>query len=215
VSQLPRRTPRHFAPLTRRIPAARSGLSRPESAASYARRLTAASLPLIVLGASWRVSRVNKQRSRRARQSWVDMAMAEPSARRGLPGSVIESGVAGDPNALGDDGAVGSGGNAGRLSRQNQSGLRNVQPGSARFSAALASGGCPGAVRLARTAQPGSREPFRASRPTGRGRRPHVPGLRPRADRHQPFRRGRGCAAQRHRAGRVPERRATTILGWR
>ena len=52
VSQLPRRTPRHFAPLTRRIPAARSGLSRPESAASYARRLTAASLPLIVFGAS-------------------------------------------------------------------------------------------------------------------------------------------------------------------
>lgn len=41
-----------FGPLTRRMPAARSGLSRPESAASYARRLTTASLPLIVPGAS-------------------------------------------------------------------------------------------------------------------------------------------------------------------
>ena len=52
VSQLPSRTPRFFGPLTRRMPAARSGLSKPESAASYARRLTAASLPLIVPGAS-------------------------------------------------------------------------------------------------------------------------------------------------------------------
>ena len=39
-------------PLTRRMPVARSELSKPESAASYARRLTAASLPLIVPGAS-------------------------------------------------------------------------------------------------------------------------------------------------------------------
>jgi serine/threonine protein kinase len=38
VSQLPRRTPNFFTPLTRRIPAARSALSRPQSAASYARR---------------------------------------------------------------------------------------------------------------------------------------------------------------------------------
>jgi len=51
VSQLPRRTPRFFGPLTRLMPA-RSGLSRPESAASYASRRTAASLPLIVPGAS-------------------------------------------------------------------------------------------------------------------------------------------------------------------
>ena len=42
VSQFPVRAPSCFAPLTRRIPAASSGLSRPESAASYASRLTAA-----------------------------------------------------------------------------------------------------------------------------------------------------------------------------
>jgi hypothetical protein len=41
-----------FGPFTRRMPAARSGLSKPESAASYARRLTAASRPFIVPGAS-------------------------------------------------------------------------------------------------------------------------------------------------------------------
>jgi hypothetical protein len=57
LSQLPRRTPRFFGPLARRMPAARSELNRPESAASYASRLTAASLPLIVPGASWRDSR--------------------------------------------------------------------------------------------------------------------------------------------------------------
>jgi len=42
----------NFGPLTRLMPAARSGVNRPESAASYARRLTAASLPLIVPGTS-------------------------------------------------------------------------------------------------------------------------------------------------------------------
>ena len=42
VSQFPMRAPSCFAPLTQRIPAASSGLSRPESAASYASRLTAA-----------------------------------------------------------------------------------------------------------------------------------------------------------------------------
>ncbi len=52
VSQLPSRTPGFFGPVTRRMPAARSGLSKPEAAASYARRVTAASLPSIVPGAS-------------------------------------------------------------------------------------------------------------------------------------------------------------------
>src|ERR1022692_464178 len=54
--ELPRRTPSFFAPFTRRSPAANSGLSSPQSAASYTSR-TAASLPLIVPGASWRDSR--------------------------------------------------------------------------------------------------------------------------------------------------------------
>jgi hypothetical protein len=49
---VPQTHARFFGPLTRRMPAAGSGLSKPESAASYARRLTAASLPLIVPGAS-------------------------------------------------------------------------------------------------------------------------------------------------------------------
>ena len=40
---LARRVPNALTPLTRRMPAASSGLSRPESAASYANRLTAAS----------------------------------------------------------------------------------------------------------------------------------------------------------------------------
>src|SRR4029077_901880 len=41
VSQLPRRIPNFFTPLTRRIPAAKSELSRPQSAASYASWRTA------------------------------------------------------------------------------------------------------------------------------------------------------------------------------
>ena len=49
VSQLPSRTPRLFAPFTRLIPEASSGLSSPESAASYASRRTDASRTLIVL----------------------------------------------------------------------------------------------------------------------------------------------------------------------
>ena len=48
VSQFPRRTPSFLTPLTRRMPAANSGLSKPASAASYARRRTAAKRPLIV-----------------------------------------------------------------------------------------------------------------------------------------------------------------------
>jgi hypothetical protein len=47
-NQFPNRTPSFFTPLTRRIPAASSGLSKPASAASYANRRTAASLTLIV-----------------------------------------------------------------------------------------------------------------------------------------------------------------------
>jgi hypothetical protein len=57
VSQLPTRTPRRFAPLTLRMPAARSGLSSPQSEASYASLRTAASLRLIVDGAYRRCSK--------------------------------------------------------------------------------------------------------------------------------------------------------------
>ncbi len=46
-SPLPTHTPRHLATFTRRMPAAMSGLRRPQSAASYANRRTAASLKLI------------------------------------------------------------------------------------------------------------------------------------------------------------------------
>lgn len=48
VSQFPARAPCFFARLTRRMPAAKSGLSKPASDASYARRRTAANLRLIV-----------------------------------------------------------------------------------------------------------------------------------------------------------------------
>src|SRR5262245_41264793 len=50
-NQFPSRIPSFFAPLTRRIPAANSGLSKPASAASYANRRIAASRTLIVPGA--------------------------------------------------------------------------------------------------------------------------------------------------------------------
>jgi hypothetical protein len=49
--------PEVFASFTRRIPAAKSGLGSPESAASNASRKTAASLPLIVPGADRRAFR--------------------------------------------------------------------------------------------------------------------------------------------------------------
>lgn len=51
ISQFPSLTPNCFTPLTRRIPDASSGLSRPASSASYASRRAAASLPLMVPGA--------------------------------------------------------------------------------------------------------------------------------------------------------------------
>jgi len=51
LNQLPERNPSYLTPLTRLIPAANSGLSKPESAASWARRRTAASCWLIVLAA--------------------------------------------------------------------------------------------------------------------------------------------------------------------
>ena len=51
------RVPSTLAPLTQRMLAASSGLSKPASAASYARRRTAANRPLIVPGASRRDSR--------------------------------------------------------------------------------------------------------------------------------------------------------------
>jgi hypothetical protein len=57
VSQFPNQTPIRRTPLTRRMPAASSGLSNPESAASYATRLTAANLRLIVVGARRRCSK--------------------------------------------------------------------------------------------------------------------------------------------------------------
>jgi hypothetical protein len=57
VSQCPNRMPSFFGPFTRQIPAASSGLSSPESAASYARRRTAVRRPLIVPGARRRDSR--------------------------------------------------------------------------------------------------------------------------------------------------------------
>jgi hypothetical protein len=50
-------TPNRFAPLTRRMPAANSGLINPVSAASYAKRRTAANLALIVEGARFFCSR--------------------------------------------------------------------------------------------------------------------------------------------------------------
>ena len=63
VSQLPVRCPSCFAPLTRLIPAAKSGLSRPESAASFANRRTTAIGWLMVLAARQRDSRCMRQRS--------------------------------------------------------------------------------------------------------------------------------------------------------
>ena len=52
VNEFPRCTPSLRAPLTRRIPAASSGLRSPESAASYAKRRMAASRTLLVPGAN-------------------------------------------------------------------------------------------------------------------------------------------------------------------
>jgi hypothetical protein len=57
LSQLPIRTPIQRTPLTRLMPAAASGLKKPESAASYATRRTAASRGLIVVAASCFCSR--------------------------------------------------------------------------------------------------------------------------------------------------------------
>ena len=57
VNQFPRRTPSFLTPFTHRMPAARSELRRPLSAASYARRRTAPNRKLIVPEASCRVSR--------------------------------------------------------------------------------------------------------------------------------------------------------------
>src|SRR6266849_1257935 len=62
VSQFPIRTPKRFAPFTRPIPAASSGLSRPESAASNASRRTAAKRTLMVEGAKFFCSRKNRYR---------------------------------------------------------------------------------------------------------------------------------------------------------
>ena len=60
VSQFPIRMPKRFAPLTRPIPAASSGLRSPVSAASCASRLTAAKRTFIVEGARFFCSRKNR-----------------------------------------------------------------------------------------------------------------------------------------------------------
>jgi len=52
--------PKRFAPLTRRMPAASSGLKRPVSEASYASRRTAAKRTLIVEGAKFFCSKKNR-----------------------------------------------------------------------------------------------------------------------------------------------------------
>ncbi len=57
VNQLPNLTPSFLTPLTRSIPAAKSALRSPQSAASYARRRTAPRRRWIVPGARWRDSR--------------------------------------------------------------------------------------------------------------------------------------------------------------
>ena len=62
VSQFPIRTPKRFAPLTRPVPAANSGLRRSVSARSCASRLTAAKRTLIVEGARFFCSRKNQCR---------------------------------------------------------------------------------------------------------------------------------------------------------
>ena len=58
VNQFPIRMPCFFTPFTRRIPAARSGLRSPQSAASYASRRMAARRRLIVDEAYWACSRL-------------------------------------------------------------------------------------------------------------------------------------------------------------
>jgi hypothetical protein len=60
LSQFPILTPNRLAPLTRRMPAASSGLSRPVSDASYASLRTAARRTLIVEGAKFFCSRKNR-----------------------------------------------------------------------------------------------------------------------------------------------------------
>ena len=62
-SQLPSRAPIFLTPLTRRIPAARSAVRRPQSEASYASRRTAPNRRLTVPGASSRDSRWIRYRS--------------------------------------------------------------------------------------------------------------------------------------------------------
>ncbi len=59
VSQLPTRTPSRRTPFTRRMRAANSGLSSPESAASYATRWTAASRRLMVAGSVLLLLKIN------------------------------------------------------------------------------------------------------------------------------------------------------------
>ena len=63
VNQLPSLTPSFLTPLTRRIPAAKSALSSPQSAASYARRRTAPSRRLMVPGARLRDSKCIRYRT--------------------------------------------------------------------------------------------------------------------------------------------------------
>jgi len=69
VSQFPTRTPKRLTPLTRRMPAARSGLSRPQSDASYASRRIAANLKLIVAAQRGRAARHKNHHRRTGRLS--------------------------------------------------------------------------------------------------------------------------------------------------
>jgi hypothetical protein len=63
VNQFPSLTPSFLTPLTRRIPAAKSALRRPQSAASYARRRTAPRRRLIVPGPRCRDSKCIRYRT--------------------------------------------------------------------------------------------------------------------------------------------------------
>ena len=73
VNQLPSLTPSFFTPLTRRIPAAKSALRRPQSDASYASRRTAPRRRLMVPGARLRFQMQSVPDDHRfaERQSWL------------------------------------------------------------------------------------------------------------------------------------------------
>jgi hypothetical protein len=71
VNQLPTLTPSFFTPLTCRIPAARSALSSPQSAASYASRRTAPRRRLMVPVAGFQMHSVPHDYGLAERQPWL------------------------------------------------------------------------------------------------------------------------------------------------